>query len=153
MNGRVIVGTALVGGLAVLGIYTVSRVSAPPPAVTPGPPDAAACERLLVALAGGVLTDDDSTLRRHVHPDLLARLPKDRPLSAQLREVLPDAPVLLRFGDARFTAEAPVNLPGTAPLTRVRVAVHADLGQGARFEGTLLLGADAAEWKLLGMVQ
>lgn len=153
MNGRPLVATALVGGLAVLGIYTVSRVSTPPAPVDPGPPDAAACGRLLVALAGGVLTDDDATLRRHVHPELIARLPKDRPLSAQLREVLPDAPVLLRFGEAHFTADAPASLPGPSPQSRVRVAVHADLGQGARFEGTLLLGADGAEWKLLGMAQ
>lgn len=150
MNGRALLATALVAGLAVAGVYTVSRVSTPPPPVDPGPPDAAACERLLVALAGGVLTDDDATLRRHVHPDLLARLPKDRPLSAQLREVLPDAPVLLRFGEARFTADPPVALAGTG---RVRVAVHADLGQGARFEGTLQLGVDEGRWKLLGMGQ
>jgi hypothetical protein len=153
VNGRALVAAALVGGLAVLGIYTVSRVSAPPAPLDPGPPDAAACERLLVALAGGVLTNDDKTLRRHVHPDLLERLPKDRPLSAQLREVLPDAPVLLRFGEARFTADAPASLPGPASQGRVRVAVHADLGQGARFEGTLLLGVDEAQWKLLGMAQ
>ena len=153
MNQRVLLGGAMVAGLAVLGVYTVSRVSAPPPPVDPGPADAAACERLLVSLAGGVLTDDDATLRRHVHPELLARLPKDRPLSAQLREVLPDAPVLLRFGEARFTADAPASVPGPGSQGRVRVAVHADLGQGARFEGTLLLGVHDAQWKLLGMGQ
>ena len=46
-----------------------------------------------------------------------------------------------------------VTVPVVAGQYRVRVAVHADLGQGARFEGTLLLGVHDAQWKLLGMGQ
>lgn len=133
-------------GLAGAGLWYVQRARVQE---APAPPDAGTCGRLLVALAAGVLVEDDRLLRAHVHPDLLARLPKDRALSAQLREVLPDPPVLVRFADARFAVGDTETLaPG-----RVRVRISAELGGGARFESTLQLGAHEGTWKLLGMAQ
>ena len=145
----VALGLALV--LSGAGAYSLKFVRSPGSAESDlKPPDAAACRQVLIGLAAGVLGDDDQMVRRYVHRELLAQLPVDRPLSAQLREILPDAPVLLRFDEARFTADPPVLL---ASPGRVRIAVHAELGGDARFETTLLLGADDGRWKLLGMAQ
>lgn len=120
----------------------------PTPAEEAGPLDAHACERLMLGLALGVLADDEATVRRHLHPALIARLPASPPLTAQIREILPDAPVLRRFDDAAFEIDPPASAGDDG---RARTRLRVDLGGGARFETTLLAGPHDGHWKLLGL--
>ena len=113
------------------------------------PPDAAAVAALLRGLAAGVLADDDATLRGWLHPDLLDRLPRDRPVAAQLRAILPDPPVLSRFGAATFSVR---DLRETAP-GRFTLRVEAALEGDARFETTLRTGRNGGRFQLLGLEQ
>jgi len=113
-----------------------------------GPLDARACEGLMTGLALGVLADDEALVRRHLHPALIAHLPTEPPLAAQIREILPDAPVLRRFEDARFEVEPPKTVGDDG---RARTRVRVDLGGGARFETTLLTARHDGRWKLLGL--
>jgi hypothetical protein len=115
-----------------------------------GPFDARACEGLMLGLAVAVLADDEAMVRRHLHPALIARLPSDRPLTAQIREILPDAPVLRRFDSARFETDAPTP---AGEDDRARTRLRVDLGGGARFEATVLAGPHDGHWKLLGLAE
>jgi hypothetical protein len=92
----------VVGALSVAVHFGAFSRPEPAAGEVAGPLDAQACEGLMRGLAAAVLADDDAQVRHHLHPSLLARLVSDRPVSAQMRDVLPDAAVLRRFDRARF---------------------------------------------------
>lgn len=143
----------IVAGLLALaawgGLFSWRGAETPPQ----GDLSAGAAKSLLGGLAEGVLAAEDTRVRGLLHPALLARLPSDRPLAAQMRDILPEPPVLAGLVSGTYSLQT-LEIPASAPAAgtrRVRLAV--DIGAGARFEAVLLAAPDAGRWKLLGLSQ
>ncbi len=140
-------------GLATAAHFGVFSMPEPAAADVLGPLDAGACADLLRGLAAGVVSEDDAALRRHLHPALLARLAQDRPLAAQVRELLPEPATLRRFERARFelqgvgTDAAGVS-EGVRGQRQARLVVH--LGDDTRRTMVVRVAPHEARWKFLG---
>ncbi len=123
------------------------------PVAVAGALDAGACADLMRGVAAGVSGQDDALLRQHLHPALLGRMAPDRPLWAQMRDLLPEPGVLRRFEGARFEVrgvgtDAAGAAEGVRGQREARVVVH--LGEGATWAKSLRAAPHEGRWRFLG---